>query len=121
MLSCRPRTYSRCHPLGPVKFGKTTLIARFVRYQDRQSVFDSKKRLKGNPDGTMVVEALTKFRQLLVNDLNKLRYKRQIRSFWTSDGRIFLQMKPESSKSIIKTSADIERLIPGYKDLINQE
>jgi len=49
---------SCCHVLGQLKDNKVNVIAGFVWYYDRENMYSAKRKLKGNLNGTMVVEAL---------------------------------------------------------------
>ena len=67
-----------------VKEKKRPIIARFVSYRKRKTVFDAKKKFKGTR--TVITENLTKDRYAL--------YKQCIEEFsrenvWTLDGRIY--------------------------------
>jgi hypothetical protein len=99
---------SRTHFLGSPRHGKTTIIARFVRYETRQLVFSNKKQLKNS--GLVITESLTKKRQTLVNALYELRKNGTIMSYWTQDGRIFAKASSSSPKLQINDKCDVEEL-----------
>ena len=81
----------RSHPIGEMKDGKISIIVRFLSYRQRQMVFSSKRKLKGNSDKTFIAENLTRHRYDLLNRLNTLRKKEMIHSFWTHDGSLIVK------------------------------
>lgn len=107
-------TISRCHILGQIRENKVTVIVRFVRYYDRMRVFEANSQLKGNSNGTMIVEALTKKRQIIVNELNKLRHNGKIDTFRTRDGKIFMKKTKASTKVQISSLNDITNEVSDY-------
>jgi hypothetical protein len=99
--------FGRSHPIGEPKDGKISIITRFLTYRERQIVFSSKKKLKGNPDKMFIVENLTKHRYDLIKRLNSLRKNGKIHSYWTDDGSV-LVTKTEQSRTInIKNRKDV--------------
>ena len=102
---------ARSHRLGPKKTIRETrqnriekprpIIVRFCSYRIRQTVFQSKKKLKGKP--ISITENLTKSRMML--------YKKVLAKFgkgncWTVEGRIFVKRK--DGNVVINSVDDIE-------------
>ena len=67
--------------------GKPQVIVRFLSYRTRNSVYTNKKPLKGDQDGAFITENLKK----LVKRLSQLKFHRQIYTYCTSDGRIYVK------------------------------
>jgi len=49
-IELTPQAISPCHVLGQMKDNKVSVIVRFVRYYDRETVYSAKRKLKGNPN-----------------------------------------------------------------------
>ncbi|XP_071056047.1 uncharacterized protein [Onthophagus taurus] len=77
----------RCHHVGKPVNGKQSVIVRFVSYKDRQLILQKRKLLKGSR--VRVTEDLTATRYKLYQ---KAVTKLDIKSVWTSDGRIFARL-----------------------------
>ena len=99
---------NRSHIIGAIKDGKGQLICRFRNWKIKNAVYSCKKNLKDNPSKIFITEDLTKFRQSLVKELNDLKKKHKISSFWTYDGRIFVKRTQTSDKVIVSTIQDLE-------------
>jgi len=97
----------RSHVIGKVKNGKSQVIVRFLSYRIRNSVYTNKKALKGHPDGIFITENLTKYRTELVKKLSQLKYSKQMYTYWTSDGRIYVKQTETSRKQTINNFDDI--------------
>ncbi|VDI36478.1 Hypothetical predicted protein [Mytilus galloprovincialis] len=69
-----------------------------------------KRKLKNNPDKTVMTEDLTQYRQYLMKKLNDVRKRHEIDSFWTMDGHIFAKMTPEATKKFIGGMKDLNEL-----------
>lgn len=111
----------RTHPIGKVKNGKVQVIARFISYRHRNSVFSVKKNLKGNENNIFITENLTHRRQQIMNELNYLRFKKKIASCWSYDGRLFAIGKNTNRINTIWSFDDIHVLlndaeIDGYNE-----
>ena len=97
----------RSHVIGKVKNGKSQVIVRFLSYRIRNRVYTNKKALKGHPDNIFITENLTKYRTELVKKLSQLKYSKQIYTYWTSDGRIYVKQNETSRKQTINNFDDI--------------
>jgi len=100
---------SRCHMLGEKKDDKATVLVKFVRYNDKAKVYKAKQGIKGNPHGRFIVESLTRKRQTIVNELNKLRRQDKIHSFWTIDGLIYGKKSEKDKRVEISNIETISR------------
>lgn len=103
---------SRTHTIGRVRNNKVTIIARFVRYTDRQAIFKVKSDLKSQykDEKIFISECLTPFRQGIVNELGKLWKDNIIESHWTMDGRIFAKKTKTSPKLLITSYECVHRI-----------
>ena len=101
----------RTHPIGKVRNNKVQVIARFITYRVRNAVFSSKRKLKDNENNIFITENLTSRRLQIMNDLNSLRNKGQIRSCWSSDGRIFAVGNHRDTVKLITCGLDITNLL----------
>ena len=90
----------RSHVIGKVK---NVSIVRFLSYRIRNRVYTNKKALKGHPDGIFITE----YRTELVKKLSQLKYSKQIYTYWTSDGRIYVKQTETSRKQTINNFDDI--------------
>ena len=90
----------RSHVIGKVK---NVSIVRFLSYRIRNTVYTNKKALKGHPDGIFITE----YRTELVKKLSQLKYSKQIYTYWTSDGRIYVKQTETSRKQTISNFDDI--------------
>jgi hypothetical protein len=70
----------------------------------------NKKSLKGDQDGVFITENLTKYRTELVKRLSQLKFHRQIYTYWTSDGRIYVKKLETSRKQLVTNFDDIENI-----------
>ena len=100
----------RSHVIGKVNKGKSQVIVRFLSYRTRNSVYTNKKSLKGDQDGVFITENLTKYRTELVKRLSQLKFHRQIYTYWTSDGRIYVKKLETSRKQLVTNFDDIENI-----------
>jgi hypothetical protein len=74
----------------------------------RNSVYTNKKAPNGDPHGIFFIsENLTKYRTGLVKKLSQLKYSKQIYTYWTSDGRIYVKQTDTSRKQTVKNFDDI--------------
>jgi hypothetical protein len=73
-------------------------------------VYTNKKSLKGDQDGVFITENLTKYRTELVKRLSQLKFHRQIYTYWTSDGRIYVKKLETSRKQLVTNFVDIENI-----------
>jgi hypothetical protein len=90
----------RSHVIGKVK---NVSIVRFLSYRIRNRVYTNKKALKGHPDGIFITE----YRTELVKKLSQLKYSKQIYTYWTSDGKIYVKQTETSRKQTINNFDDI--------------
>ena len=54
-----------------------------------------------------ISENLTKYRTELVKKLSQLKYSKQIYTYWTSDGRIYVKQTETSRKQTVNNFDDI--------------
>ncbi|CAC5370488.1 unnamed protein product [Mytilus coruscus] len=101
----------RSHIIGSInKYGNAQLICRFRNWKIKNSIFQQKRKLKNNPDKTVITEDLTQYRRYLMKKLNDARKRHEIDSFWTMDGRIFAKKTPEATKKFIGGMEDLSEL-----------
>lgn len=109
-VNIETKDIGRSHPIGEIRDGKVSIIVRFLSYRQRQIVFSSKKKLKGNPDKTYIAENLTKYRYDLLNRLNTLRISKKVHSFWTHDGSVIVKENESSRPKVVRSRYDIYSL-----------
>ncbi|KAK3087090.1 hypothetical protein FSP39_001500 [Pinctada imbricata] len=71
-----------------------------------------KKHLKTDPDRIFITEDLTRYRQSIVSNISRAKKSRHVHFFWTNDGRIFLKLSESGEKHLVRSVADLERLVP---------
>ena len=60
--------------------------------------------------GVFIPKNLTKYRTELVKRLSQLKFHRQIYTYWTSDGRIYVKKLETSRKQLVTNFEDIENI-----------
>ena len=88
--------------------GPRPIIVKFTRYNVRNSVYRSKRKLKGSR--VVILEDITQVRRNLIHEASK---KSSVKRCWTSDGKITALVREhgEADKKVRITSMkDIERL-----------
>ncbi|KAK3090419.1 hypothetical protein FSP39_011709 [Pinctada imbricata] len=104
---------NRSHPVGkPNQSGRRQLICRFRNWKLKNEIFMKKKHLKTDPDRIFITEDLTRYRQSIVSNISRAKKSRHVHSFWTNDGRIFLKLSESGEKHLVRSVADLERLVP---------
>lgn len=103
----------RCHRVGKMASDKhRALIVKFCSYRVRRQVIASRRKLKGTK--ISIQEDLTVRNQALYQKVYKsVRLIPSLESTWTSDGRIFAQVKATGGKLtsiIISSETDLARL-----------
>lgn len=81
------------------------IIVKFARYNIRNEVFRSKRKLKAT--GITITESLTSRRLQLLKEVQGLE---QVKSAWTSDGRVVCLLQDNKTKMQIEKQGDLERL-----------
>ena len=95
----------RCHPVGPKE--SPQILIKFKSYHTKNKVFRAKKQLRGNPDKTFVTEDLTQFNHNIIKTLLKLHTTKEICSFWTNNGVIYVKTSEEEPAIKIRHGNDI--------------
>ncbi|XP_072181319.1 uncharacterized protein [Diadema setosum] len=82
----------RCHRVGKTQDGKHRggILVKFCSYKTRSKVITARRKLKGS--GISIQEDLTARNQELYR---KVYTSKKVASAWTSDGRIFAQLKTQ--------------------------
>jgi hypothetical protein len=93
---------SRSHVIGKVRNGKSQVIVRFLSYRCREKVYNSKRNLKNDADRIFITENLTKTRTNLVKSLADLKYNQNIKTYWTTDGRVYAKLNESSRRTLIR-------------------
>ena len=89
---------------------EVTNHSSFYFYKTRHLVYSYKRVLKDNPTGIFITENLAEFRSGLTMRLAKLKHDRQISTYCTIDGRIFVKLHETSPKMIVREHHDIDNL-----------
>jgi hypothetical protein len=63
-----------------------------------------------------ISENLTKYRTELVKKLSQLKYLRQIYTYWTSDGRIYVKQTEKNKKQTVNNFDDIMNYVRKKND-----
>ncbi len=90
----------RTHPIGKMKDNKISIIVRFLGYYKRQSVFSSKRLLKGNRHNIFITENLTKHRYELLSEIGDLYKAKKVHAYWTHDGTILVKRSKDEKGTI---------------------
>ena len=115
-LDISPSAIERCHRVGkpdPDPEKHRAIIVKFCSYRVRKQVIASRRRLKKS--GISIQEDLTMKNQALYRKVYKTvkANPSKVVSTWTSDGRIFAELKTTGKKTIkiiISSEADLARL-----------
>jgi glycine cleavage system protein P-like pyridoxal-binding family len=63
-----------------------------------------------------ISENLTKYRTELVKKLSQLKYSRQVYTYWTSDGRMYVKQTETSKKQTVNNFDDIMNYVRKKND-----
>ena len=104
------------HPLGPAKEGtrKRNIIVKFVRRSLRNRIYFLKKKMSPknsdvvNLHKIFITEDLTKIRRDMIGRLWKLKNDKDIDSYWTKFGNIYVKLENDSSPKRLKVSDDLD-------------
>ena len=114
-LDISPTDIERSHRVGkvdPDPDKHRALIVKFCSYRVRKQVIASRRKLKGTK--ISIQEDLTAKNQALYRKVYKsVKVNPKVESAWTSDGRIFAQVKAtggKTTKIIISSEADLAKL-----------
>lgn len=105
------RDFDRAHRLGKpkrtaaevVSSGKRPIIIKFLRYQDRDTVWKAKRMLKDS--GMLITESLTNIRHRILQEARDRFGPRQV---WSQDGRIVVLRS--GTKYYIRTSEELRTI-----------
>ncbi|KAI5695630.1 hypothetical protein M8J75_007143 [Diaphorina citri] len=110
-LMIQPTDIDRSHRLGSRRQGKCRpIIVKFCSYKTRAAVFSSKAKLKGS--NIRIGESLTRTRLAI---LNAARDRFGVRSCWTADGKILIQV-PSSDGTSRRHVVTTKRMLDAIKD-----
>lgn len=94
----------RCHPLGKVnRKNNRQVIIRFSSYRARAKAYG----VRFNLSNVYMSEDFTPENQKFVNQLIRLRKAKQIKKFWSIDGKVYAKIADEQEKFRIKSKDDI--------------
>ncbi|KAK3084105.1 hypothetical protein FSP39_008247 [Pinctada imbricata] len=106
----------RSHIVGEPVNGKCQIIARFLSYGVRQNVYENRFKLKKDEKKRFINEDLTKYRFRIVQHLANLRRQRKIYQHWTQDGRIFIRLRSDGRKMLIRSIREADELIARFNE-----
>lgn len=107
-INLPPHSIARSHLLGPPKNGKCNVIVKFVSYNIRSAFFSNRVKLKDSKfNHIRIVEDLTKRRQGLIRSFIQLRKDKQIYSYWSKDGRLYIKESDTSKPCQIHNADDL--------------
>ena len=69
------------------------------------------KLLKNDANRIFIIENLTKTRTNLVKSLADLKYNQNIKTYWTTDGRVYAKLSESSRRMLIRNHDDIINLL----------
>ena len=99
-----PDDINRYHPIGKLnKKNYRQVIIRFSNYKANAKAYD----VRFNLSKVNMNEDFTPTKQQFINQLIHLRKGRQIKKFWSIDGKIFAKVVYEQGKFRIKSKDDI--------------
>jgi hypothetical protein len=101
---------SRSHVIGKIRNGKSQVIVRFLSYRCREKVYNYKRNLKNDANRIFITENLTKTRTNLVKSLAVLKYNQNIKTYWTTDGRVYAKLNESSRRTLIRNHYDIRNI-----------
>jgi len=67
--------------------------------------------LKNDANRIFITENLTKTRTNLVKSLADLKYNQNIKTYWTTDGRVYAKLNESSRRTLIRNHDDIRNLL----------
>ncbi|XP_062588513.1 uncharacterized protein LOC134250176 [Saccostrea cucullata] len=112
-VTITPDDIDRSHPIGSPKQNKIQIICRFRNWKIKNRVYSEKKQLKNNVNKIFVTEDLTKYRQALVSKIIQAKKSEIVHSFWTYDGRIFINFEKKGHRYEVRSFEDLENLLNG--------
>ena len=86
--------------IGKVTHNKSQVTFKFLSYRMRKLIMVTHMVF-------FISENLTKYRTELVKRLSQLKYSKQIYSYWTCDGRIYVKQTETSRKQTVNNFDDI--------------
>ena len=102
---------SRSHVIGKIRNGKSQVIVRFLSYRCGEKVYNSKRNLKNDANRIFITENLTKTRTNLVKSLADLKYNQNIKTYWTTNGRVYAKLNESSRRTLIRNHDDLRNLL----------
>ena len=99
------------HVIGKVRYGKSQVIDRFLLYRCCEKVYNSKRNPRNDADKIFITENLTKTRTNLVKVLADLKYRQNINTYRTMDGRVCAKLSESSWRTLIRNHDDIKNLL----------
>ena len=97
----------RCHPTGQLRNNVPShVIVKFASYHIKHRVFSAKANLRNTP--VFFSEDLTLSNYAIIKKLQPLKKRNKVHSFWTSNGRIFVEKSEESRPIRLDQADDVE-------------
>ena len=97
----------RYHPIGQLRNNvPSQVIVKFASYHIKHRVFSAKANLRNTP--VFVSEDLTRSNYAIIKKLQPLKKRNKVHSFWTSNGRIFVEKSEESRPIRLDQADDVE-------------
>jgi hypothetical protein len=101
----------RSHLLGPpVKDVLCNIIVKFISFNIRDQIYSKRFLLKGLGSRVIITEDLTRYRQSIVNELVKMRRKKDVFKFWTRECRVFAQKSEDARPIRITELRELDKL-----------
>ena len=104
---------SRSHVVGRSGTDKPQqIIAQFVSYRTRKAIISERRKLKSvkNYEKVYINEDLTAIRLQLLKTSQKIVREKNLHAAWSYDGNIWVSVKENGNKLLIRTEADLKDL-----------
>ncbi|KAF0288668.1 hypothetical protein FJT64_012974 [Amphibalanus amphitrite] len=121
----KPRHYiDVAHRLGNKnRSGTRPVIVKFTRFEKRQELYAARKRIRsaelgrGSPitateaENVFIADSLTKHNQSIMFAARQLKRKGKLFATWSDTGKLKVRVTSEAPTKIIKSLADLQKLV----------
>ena len=119
-----PTDIDVAHRLGFKNRSNTRpVIVKLVRFEKRQELYAARKRIRGSELGqgspitateaenVFIADSLTRYNQSIMFAARQLKRKGKLFATWSDTGKLKVRVTSESSTAIIKSLADLRKLV----------
>ncbi|KAF0290387.1 hypothetical protein FJT64_011403 [Amphibalanus amphitrite] len=119
-----PNDIDVAHRLGNKnRSGTRPVIVKFTRFEKRQELYAARKRIRsaelgrGSPitateaENVFIADSLTKHNQSIMFAARQLKRKGKLFATWSDTGKLKVRVTSEAPTKIIKSLADLQKLV----------